>query len=139
MTEPTATPDLTPLRRKARFWISIGFLFSCSWPVIQIFWGNSDNVTSWLFVFGILVSSKFPTAARVKEEKVSLARNVSQVVLLVSFFGLVFRCLFLLNGAKLDPFVAGFLCLWLFADSLGRWAAVEEAEAAELKSALTQV
>jgi hypothetical protein len=53
--------------------------------------------------------------------------------------GLVIRYNILLNGERLDPFIAGFLCLLFFGSSLSRWIAVEDASEEELKRALKEI
>ena len=131
-----------PLLRRARFWIVVGFLFLCSGPIMMSLWPERNSLWSWTFLWGVLVVALFPTKPKLKARMVRPAKRLSQLAVSCAFVGLVglvIRYQILLNGEKLDPFIAGFLCLLFFGISLSRWIAVEDASEEELRMAFKEI
>ena len=136
-----------PLLRRTRFWIVVGFLFLCSGPIMMSLWPEQNDLWSWTFFWGALVFAQFqtkpkmcqPCRAELKAQMARPAKRLSQVAVSCAFVGLVIRYNILLNGEKLDPFIAGCLCLLFFGISLSKWIEVENASEEELKIALKEI
>lgn len=135
-----------PLLRRTRFWITAGFLFLCSGPIMMSLWPEQNDLWSWTFLWGALVFAQFqtkpkmcqPCRAELKAQMVCPAKRLPQVAVKCAFVGLVIRYNILLNGERLDPFIAGFLCLLFFGSFLSKWIEVEDASEEELKRALNE-
>ena len=110
-------------------------------------WPERNDLWSWTFLWGALVFAQFPTKpkmcqpcrAELKAQMVRPAKRLSQLAVKCAFVGLVIRYNILLNGERLDPFIAGCLCLLFFGISLSKWIEAEDASEEKLKMALKEI